>query len=104
VERDLPFAQSLTLHQNWPNPFTAVEGTTLSFTLEKNMHSGVELSVYDVAGRRVRSLLSNALPTGTYLAEWNGRDDAGVLLPAGNYVSVLEAGGQRLSSMMVLLR
>lgn len=104
VDRVPQIAHNLTLQPNWPNPFAANENTTLAFTLRRNMHSGVRLAVYDIAGRLVRTLLSNALPAGTYMAEWDGRDDSGVQLSAGSYLGVLEGGGERISTVMLLLK
>ena len=102
IPQQLP--QSVALHANWPNPFTANEATTVSFSLQNGAHAGVRLSVHDIAGRRVRALLDEGLAAGTYMTEWDGRDDGGNLLPAGTYLAVLEADGQRVSTPMVLLK
>src|SRR5262245_21210161 len=75
-----------TLSQNTPNPFTA--RTTIGFTLP---HAGrVRLGVFDLAGRRVRSLSEGDLAAGRHEVPWDGRDDGGRPVRAGRYLYRLE--------------
>jgi hypothetical protein len=74
------------LHAVHPNPF---RGTTrLSFTLAEG--GAATLTVHDVAGRRVATLLDGALPPGRHTAAWDGAGDAGAPLPSGLYFLRLE--------------
>ncbi|MFZ1730508.1 MAG: DUF3160 domain-containing protein [Bacteroidota bacterium] len=98
-----PAAALMELPESYPNPFHGDAATTIQFSLTKAAPDAA-LGVYDLAGRRVRSLLQHELPTGTYLSRWDGRDDAGLPLPSGSYMLVLDANGQRGSSPVVLLR
>jgi len=79
---------------NYPNPFNP--GTTLSYQLPEA--SLVRMSVWNVTGQRVRQLVRAQQPAGTYSVTWDGRDDAGRLLPNGSYrldlVGVTELGEQ----------
>ena len=95
--------KTLALGAAYPNPFRGDDATVLSFRLH-NAAATVRLAIYDLQGRRVRLLVERALSPGSYLSEWDGRDDAGVRLPAGSYLAVLEGGGERVSSMLSLLR
>jgi len=80
----------LRLRQNAPNPFTA--STSIRFDLARR--EVVSLQVFDVAGRRVRTLaLGEPMAAGAHAADWDGRDDAGVRLRAGLYLCRLDAGG-----------
>jgi|GEM_PF-5159928 len=93
------------LHQNYPNPFNPE--TRIDFDLPQR--SSVELVVYDLLGRKVRTLKSGTLPTGSHQAVWNGKDDAGQTQVSGVYVYQLkyetEAGKRgSLSGKMVLLK
>jgi T5SS/PEP-CTERM-associated repeat protein len=47
--------------------------------------SDVEIAIYDVLGRRVRTLVKERLALGSHVATWNGRNDSGSSLPAGAY-------------------
>jgi hypothetical protein len=74
-----------------PDPFTRT--TALSFGLARAGHA--ELTVQDIAGRRVRTLISGAHAAGQFTLAWNGDDDDGRALPPGVYLVRLRyEGGQ----------
>ncbi|MBN1543067.1 hypothetical protein JW992_13075 [candidate division KSB1 bacterium] len=88
----------LYLAQNYPNPFgarTTAEETVVGFQVSV-LKTPVEvtLRVYDLSGRLVRVLLHQPLSAGYYQVNWDGRDAAGLLLPAGNYFCELSAAGR----------
>lgn len=72
-----------------PNPFR--EGTTFTFALK--FPERVALSVFDVRGRLVRALVDETLAGGDHAVSWDGRDDAGLRVPAGIYYFRLRAAG-----------
>jgi CubicO group peptidase (beta-lactamase class C family) len=84
---------------SWPNPFRAV--TNLSFDVRDP--SRVVVGVYDVQGRRVRTLLDGWRPAGTHARVWNGEDDSGRPVAAGTYVYRVQIG-QRVSISKVTRR
>ncbi len=85
---DLPGAGSLQVKSCAPNPFNPV--TTLRF---ETVRSGrVVVSVYDLAGHRVRNLLDEVMPAGPNQVVWNGRDDAGRSAAAGVYFLRVKSG------------
>ena len=90
----------LALAQNAPNPFAAE--TTVSFTVPER--GNVEISVYDVAGRRVASLFSGEKDAGRYDVQWNGVDDNGERVGAGIYFCRIEAGNTAATRKMVVIR
>ena len=59
------------------------------------------LAIYDVAGRRVCTLVDGVRDAGVYRVWWHGRDDENKSLPSGVYVCRLEAGGKVLSKKIV---
>ncbi len=73
----------------YPNP--AVRSAALRLSLARE--GAVKVAVYDLAGRRVRTLLDSVQPAGTRVLTWDGRSDTGVRLAAGVYVVRMEAGG-----------
>lgn len=89
-----------TLGPGTPNPFHAA--TRLSFALP--VAGPVTLEIFDVAGRRVRTLLEAVRPAGAQAAEWDGRDDDGRRVPAGVYLSRLRAGGVTRVGRVTLAR
>jgi hypothetical protein len=62
------------------------------------------IDVYDVAGRRVRSLLTGPLPAGTGTVIWDGRNERGAVMPAGVYFLRLRTGEASTTARIVRLR
>ena len=87
------------LLQNHPNPFD--DATTITYTVLEPAH--VELAVYDVLGRRVRTLVDGVEAGGEHTVAWSGDDDAGRLLPSGFYVYRVRAGEVESARTMIRL-
>lgn len=84
-----------------PNPFTS--SVSVSFTSTER--SRVTLEVFDVRGRRVRELLSNAaVAPGSHVFEWDGRDRNGKGVVSGVYFCALRSGGTHELRKLLLLR
>jgi hypothetical protein len=83
-----------------PNPF--VSGTTFVFALPAAGH--VRLSVYDVRGRRVATLLDGTQPAGQHTLRWEGRDAAGGSLSPGAYFARIEFAGRSAVRKVLLMR
>jgi flagellar hook assembly protein FlgD len=64
----------------------------------------VAVTVYNVAGRKVRTLVQGALPAGRYTYEWDGRDDTGLSLSAGIYFLNVKAGPYGETDRLLFLR
>lgn len=88
------------LHQNYPNPFNP--STSIEFTLNKSQ--SVELTVFDIAGRRVATLLKGTLGEGDHTVLWNGRSENGAPVASGRYSYVLRTQSGELSGHMILLK
>lgn len=89
-----------TLHhlfQNYPNPFR--ETTTIAYEVEQP--GVVTLDVFDVRGRRVRTLVEGHKPVGTHHLVWDGTDAAGVPVASGLYLYRLRVG-DRMTSKQAL--
>jgi flagellar hook capping protein FlgD len=83
-----------------PNPFTTT--TSLTYALPETRR--VRASIYDLTGRRIRVLVNEEQGPGTITAHWNGETDAGQRAAPGLYILSLEAGGDRVSRQLLLLR
>ncbi len=83
-----------------PNPFRTT--THISFDLARGAH--VELEVYDVTGRSVRTLSEGMLTAGRHAIAWDGRSDAGHLVPAGVYMYRLRTNGLEETRKVFLSR
>jgi subtilisin-like proprotein convertase family protein len=90
----------LSLAQNYPNPFNP--STQIAYTVPRA--GQVELRIFDLAGRQVRTLVSGELAASAYVVEWNGRDDTGRQAASGTYYYRLRSEGQELTRKMTLLK
>jgi len=88
------------LFGNFPNPFNP--GTTLAFFLAKPLR--VNLTVYDILGQSVTTLVSGRLDAGNHRVYWDGRNSIGNEVSAGIYYYQLSAGNRSQTRKMILLR
>lgn len=92
--------QAFQLRQNVPNPFHPA--TRIDFELLREER--VAVAVYDVAGRRVVTLLDRSLPAGNHSVRWDGRRADGTAAATGRYQYVLETAAGRVSRSMTLVK
>jgi len=90
----------LRLAGNFPNPFNP--STTIRFHLPTA--GPVRVTVYDLAGGLVRTLIRTTRPAGDNTVVWNGRDNAGRQVASGAYFARLAFSGTTVISKMVLLK
>ena len=84
----------------YPNPF--FERTTITFHLPEA--GEVEISIYGVLGRKVRTVMSGALSAGENRIEWDGQGDDGEPATSGAYVAVIRSGGAEVTRTLLLVR
>jgi hypothetical protein len=94
--------RTITMARNYPNPFNSA--TVIPVVVPPENNGRIEIAVYDIQGRRIRQLLSEFLPPGSYLIRWDGRSDQGRSVASGIYVSILKAPGSAQTQRMVLIR
>jgi len=96
---DTPALTELQVLPNHPNPFNS--STQLNVGLPKA--SDVRVDVYDVAGRRVRTLTERAVPSGWRQIPFAPRDDSGRPLASGVYFYRVRAAGTTITRRMVIV-
>ena len=74
--------------QNYPNPFNP--STTIEIQLAET--NNLIVSIFDVTGRLINTLVSNKLEAGLYSVDWNGKDQNGRLVPTGVYIMKVVSG------------
>jgi len=100
TDNDLIVPNRFDLSQNYPNPFNA--STRISFTLGK---SGLtQLTIYDILGRNVKTMLSETMTAGYHDIIWNGKDDSGNNVASGIYLYRLQAEDVNFIKRMTLIR
>jgi len=82
------------LYQNFPNPFMiSLHGETqISYTLEKPSH--IEISVYNIKGQHVKTLLDDNISSGDHYVRWDGKDSHGTEVTTGTYLYQLSINDQ----------
>ena len=98
VINQLPHA--FNLYNNYPNPFNPV--TTLRYDLPED--ALVNITIYDIMGRIVRTLINSQQNAGFKSIQWNATNDAGSPLSAGLYLYKIQADNLVQTRKMVLLK
>lgn len=98
TENGLP--KTYELFQNYPNPFNPA--TEIKYQLPKV--SGVELTIYNVLGEKVRILVQEKKDPGVHHVRWDGINDRGIPVRSGIYFYRLSAGNYKSVRKMILIR
>jgi hypothetical protein len=95
IENQHPLVEALRLNSNYPNPFNGL--TTISYHLP--VATEVDLSVYDVLGRKVATLVKERRVKGDHTVVFDPKD-----LPSGTYFCRLRVNAQTRTIKTLLLR
>ena len=90
----------LVLYGNFPNPFNA--GTQIQYALPKQSH--VKVTLYNIFGKQVRSLVDTKRDAGTHSVIWDGMDDIGHRVGSGVYIYKVQADEFMMSWKMILMK
>ncbi len=96
----VPIRYATELLTPWPNPFNP--RVEIAFTLERA--EAVEITVYDVRGRQITTLLSEGKAAGRHSVIWEGKDSRGSSVASGAYFVRLRAGDLVTQKRVALLR
>lgn len=94
-----PLPGDYALGQNYPNPFNP--STRISFALPRAGH--VRLTVFNILGEQVTTLVDRELTVGEHSTEWDGRNNEGQPVSSGTYLYRLEVDGQTKQTRKMLL-
>jgi len=83
-----------------PNPFHNT--IHFQYTLDAKMHTS--LQIFDITGRKVRTLINTTQDPGKYAVTWNGKDDLGRAVASGVYICRFTAGDYHRNAKVVLQR
>ena len=95
---DIP--EVFALHQNYPNPFNPT--TQIKYDLPED--ALVNITIYDIMGRSIRSLVNSQQTAGYRSIQWNATNNLGEPVSAGMYLYTIQAGEFRQVKKMVLLK
>ena len=100
IDSELILPEEYSLQQNYPNPFNP--STKINFHLPED--GFVSISVLDIKGREVATILDGEQIAGSKSVSWRGIDQWGDLLPSGVYICLMKTNDLILSKKMILLR
>ena len=89
-----------SLSQNYPNPFNPI--TNLDFSLPTR--SKVNITIYNMLGQEVVSLISKELDYGHHTVSWHGTNRFGKLVSSGVYLATMQTKGTIKTRKMILLK
>jgi predicted outer membrane repeat protein len=95
---DIP--EVFALHQNYPNPFNPT--TQIKYDLPED--ALVSITIYDIMGRNIKSLVNSNQSAGYRSIQWNATNNLGEPVSAGMYIYMIQAGEFRQTKKMVLLK
>ena len=88
------------LHSNYPNPFNPT--TTISYDLPEQSH--ITLDIYDLLGKRIKTLVHQSQDAGRQIVMWDGTDDVRRQVSAGVYLYRIQTGEFTQTRKMLILK
>ena len=85
---------------NFPNPFNS--STRIYYQIPSNEH--VNINIISINGNHIKTLVNNIHNNGKYTVHWDGRDENGVVVPAGVYIYKLKIKNLIQSNKMIFLK
>ncbi len=100
IEKKPGISRNFELFRNYPNPFNA--RTTITFEIAQK--SRIALTIYNIAGQKVRSLIDKDCNPGSHSLVWDGKNDLGQELPSGLYFGILQSSKKKKTIKMIMLK
>ncbi len=88
--------ETFCLEQNYPNPFNGE--TRIDYQLKQD--GVVDLSIYNLLGQKIRTLVAQTMQAGAYSIRWDGRNEQQLPVPSGIYLYILQTDGFKQSRKM----
>jgi hypothetical protein len=92
--------EGYALEQNYPNPFNP--STSIAFSVKEA--GVVQLSIYNLHGQEVRTLINGQMNTGFHAVNWDGKDKRGQIVPSGVYLYKLRVNGFAQTRKMTFMK
>lgn len=92
--------KSFKVMQNYPNPFNP--STTIQYEIPRA--GKVEVQIFDINGRLVRTIENQNKSAGAYHVEWNGQNESGGKVASGLYLYSVKFENSIFSKKMILIK
>ncbi|MBN2103972.1 Ig-like domain-containing protein [bacterium] len=90
------------LYKNYPNPFNPV--TTIRFDVAGQENQHIRLTIYNMLGQQVCTLMNRSVSPGQYTIQWNGLNERNQTVASGIYIYRLQSKQFNMTRRMVLIR
>ena len=100
ISIDLPAPAKYSLSQNFPNPFNST--TSFKYQIPKTTH--VLIEVFNILGKKVKTLVDERKDAGYYSVYWDGADDSGENVVSGIYFYIISADKFHATNKMIVVR
>ena len=100
---DKVIPQNFKLYQNYYNPFNTSIRSNTTIKVDLPEPSNLELKIYDILGREVKTLFSGSKLQGQHLFFWYGNDNYGSRVASGVYIYRISTSGYNSARKMILL-
>ena len=100
IENDAGLPKEFSISSNYPNPFNP--STQIQYELP--YEEKVQITIFDLYGRKVNTLINENRPAGTHVVTWNGKDKSGRTVSSGVYFYKISAGNFIQTKKMTLIR
>ncbi|MCE5250444.1 T9SS type A sorting domain-containing protein, partial [bacterium] len=100
VDENATKPETLPVIRSFPNPFNP--STTIEFSLPEA--GAASLDIYNIAGQKVRGLVTEILTAGRHTAVWDGKDNSGATVSAGIFFARLTCGERTTTGKMVMVK
>ncbi|MCK5077885.1 MAG: T9SS type A sorting domain-containing protein, partial [Calditrichia bacterium] len=104
VNDNLNIPVSFSLEQNYPNPFNPSTNIAFNIPLLQENFINIDISVFDILGRRITTLIKGHVAPGRYLLSWDGKDQSGTIVAAGIYIYKFTSNLYHKSRKMIFLK
>jgi len=92
------------LTQNYPNPFNPTTTIHFSVAAGNSGLANVRITIYDLSGREVKTLINEPMQSGQYAVEWDGTNSQGKVVAGGVYIYRMVAGNYVATRKMILMK
>ena len=98
-KKDTSIPNDFLVSPNYPNPFNP--STTVD--IHTNINGKLVVSIFDVSGRVINTLMNNELPAGRHRVSWDGENGIGDIMPTGVYFMKVVSGDKvHLQKVMLI--
>ncbi|MBA4312719.1 MAG: hypothetical protein C0417_08825 [Chlorobiaceae bacterium] len=98
------YPETFALDQNFPNPFNGDTKIRIQVPDGAGTNHTILLEVFDLSGRKVRTILNGELEPGTYIYNWDGTNDAGKQVSSGSYIYRMQTKDAALVKRMMFIK